>query len=221
MVGSGLGAGGAIDRAAAQWHSAHMERTPPMVNAVREAAVPARPRGARLLAAAAVAVLGLGACSYLPAGPNLPRLNEIWSSPSQVRGHFVQAEDLTQITPGVSTRNDVQAALGSPTSTSTFDDSEWFYIGSITRQRPAQVQAVDDQQVVVIRFDQGGTVREVRRLGQEDARRVRVVERITPSPGNERSLMQQLFGNIGRVGPGLGAQQAGQGPGAASPGGSR
>jgi outer membrane protein assembly factor BamE (lipoprotein component of BamABCDE complex) len=198
-----------------------MERTPPMVNAVREAAVPARRRGARLRAVAAVAALGLGGCSYLPSPPPMPRLTEIWSSPQQVRGHFVHADEIGQITPGVSTRNDVQAALGSPTSTSTFDDSEWFYIGAITRLRPAQFQAVDDQQVVVIRFDQGGTVRDVRRLGQEDGRQVRVVERITPSPGNERSLMQQLFGNIGRVGPGLSAQQAGQGPGAASPGANR
>jgi outer membrane protein assembly factor BamE (lipoprotein component of BamABCDE complex) len=198
-----------------------MERTPPMVNAVREAAASGRRRLAGLRAAAAVAALGLSGCSYLPSAPSMPRLTEIWSSPQQVRGHFVQAEDLTQITPGVSTRDDVQAALGSPTSTSTFDDSEWYYIGALTRLRPAQVQAVDDQQVVVIRFDRAGTVRDVRRIGQEDGRQIRVVDRITPSPGNERSLMQQLFGNIGRVGPGLGAQQANQGPGAASPGSNR
>ncbi len=197
-----------------------MERTPPMVNAVREAGVPGR-RAGPLRPAAALALLGLGACSYLPAPPQAPRLSEIWSSPAQVRGHFVQAEDLTQITPGVSTRDDVQAALGSPTSTSTFDDSEWYYIGAITRLRPAQVQAIEDQQVVLVRFDPGGTVREVRRLGPEDGRRVRVVERTTPSPGNERSVLQQLFGNIGRVGPGVTGQQAGQGPGDASPGSSR
>jgi outer membrane protein assembly factor BamE (lipoprotein component of BamABCDE complex) len=197
-----------------------MERTQPMVNAVREAGVPGR-RAGPLRAAAAAALVGLGGCAYLPEAPPIPRLSEIWSSPQQVRGHFLQAEDLTQITPGVSTRDDVQAALGSPTSTATFDDSEWYYIGALTRQRPAQVQAVDDQQVVVIRFDQGGTVRDVRRLGQDDGRQIRVVERTTPSPGNERSLMQQMFGNIGRIGPGLGAQQAGQGPGAPSPGSNR
>jgi hypothetical protein len=39
------------------------------------------------------------------------------------------------------------------------------------------------------------------------------VRRITPSPGNERTLLQQLFGNIGRVGPGIGNQpQTGPGP---------
>jgi len=190
-----------------------------MVNAVREAAVPTGRRAASPRLAAAAALLGLGACSYLPAGPPLPgSISEIWTTPSQVRGHMVSADALEQVTVGVSTRDDVQAALGSPTSTSTFDDSEWFYIGAITRQRPAQVQAVEDQQVVVVRFAPTGTVQEVRRLNREDGRNVAVVSRETPSPGNERSFLQQLFGNIGRVGPGLGASQANQGPGAASPG---
>jgi len=190
-----------------------------MVNAVREAAVPMGRLVALPRLAAAAALLGLGACAYLPAAPPLPgSISEIWSTPSQIRGHMVSADTLEQVTVGVSTRDDVQAALGSPTSTSTFDDSEWFYIGAITRQRPARVQAVEDQQVVVIRFNQGGTVQEVRRLSQEDGRNIAVVSRETPSPGNERSFLQQLFGNIGRVGPGLGASQANQGPGAASPG---
>jgi hypothetical protein len=43
-----------------------------------------------------------------------------------------------------------------------------------------------------------------------------MVSRVTPSPGTERSVLQQLFGNIGRVGV-PGAQQQ-RGPGAASPG---
>ena len=50
-----------------------------------------------------------------------------------------------------------------------------------------------------------GEVWKPKRLGQDDARDVRVVSRVTPSPGNDRTLLQQLFGNLGRLGPGLGA----------------
>jgi outer membrane protein assembly factor BamE (lipoprotein component of BamABCDE complex) len=132
---------------------------------------------------------------------------------------LVEDEDLRQIVVGVSSRSDVQALLGSPSATGTFDESEWFYIGGVTRQRPGRLLAIEDQQVLVVRFDNGGTVRELRRLGPEDGRDVRVVSRTTPSPGNERTLMQQLFGNIGRVGPGLGNQPGG--PGAPGPTGAR
>lgn len=177
-----------------------------MVNASRHA-----------LVLGAAALLGLAGCSWLPPAPPFPAsFSEIYSTPSQVRGHMVTAEQLEQVTPGVSTRDDVQAALGSPTTTATFDDNEWYYIGAITRPRPAQTMRIEDQQVVIVAFNPQGTVSGIRRLGPEDGRQVRVVQRETESPGTERSLMQQLFGNVGRVGPGLSAQQQNQGPGAST-----
>ncbi|WP_270939408.1 outer membrane protein assembly factor BamE, partial [Falsiroseomonas oryzae] len=168
----------------------------------------ARPGGARprRLALAAAALLGLGGCTLMPNLPPLPGA-DLFSSPPTYRGHAVVNEDLEQLTIGVSSRNDVQSLLGSPTASGTFDDSDWFYISSITRQRPGRALAVEDQQIVQIRFGGDGTVQEIRRLGPNDGRDIQVVSRVTPSPGNERTLMQQLFGNIGRVGPGLGAQQ--------------
>jgi outer membrane protein assembly factor BamE (lipoprotein component of BamABCDE complex) len=210
-----------------------MERPSPMVNASPlangaadrpdtgaehdRAAGGARPRRTRLgLAGAALALLG--ACSWLPEMPSMPALPgaDIFDSPRQLRGHLVEEEDLRQVVVGVSSRRDVETLLGSPSATGTFDDRDWFYIGGVTRQRPGRLLAVDDQRVVRVRFDSQGTVQEVTRLGPEDGRDVQVVQRTTPSPGNERSLMQQLFGNIGRVGPGVGAQNP-TGPGSPTP----
>lgn len=182
-----------------------------MVNASSPAAAPAR------LLLAGVALLALGACSYLPRIPDLPGA-DLFESPRQMRGHLVDEEELGQIVVGVSSRRDVEALLGSPSATGTFDDSEWFYIGGVTRQRPGRALAIEDQRVVQIRFDGGGTVQEVRRLGPEDGRAVTFVSRETPSPGTERTLLQQLFGNIGRVGPGIGNQQP-TAPGGPSPSG--
>lgn len=166
---------------------------------------------------AAAALLALGGCSWLPSMPALPG-SEVFTAPRQIRGQQVDEETLRQVTAGVSTRSDVTALLGSPTATATFGDDEWYYISGVTRQRPAQTQALEDQQVVVIRFAPSGTVQEVRRVGREDGQNVRFVARETPSPGNERSLLQQLFGNIGRVGPGIGNQPQ-TGPGNPSPSG--
>ncbi|HEV7267030.1 MAG TPA: outer membrane protein assembly factor BamE [Falsiroseomonas sp.] len=183
----------------------------------RSAGVHTRHRPLRLALAGAALVL-LGACSYLPEMPSLPSMPtlpgaDVFDSPRQLRGHLVDEEDLRQVVVGVSSQRDVQTLLGSPSATGTFDDRDWFYIGGVTRQRPGRLLAVDDQRVVRIRFDNQGTVREVASLGPEDGRDVQAVSRITPSPGNERTLMQQLFGNIGRVGPGIaGAAPTGPGP---------
>ncbi|MBW8268587.1 outer membrane protein assembly factor BamE [Caldovatus aquaticus] len=175
------------------------------VNAVPcPAAASRRPRGA--LAAAALSLGLLAGCSFFEAPP-------------VQRGNRVDPEDLAQITPGVQTRQDVQALLGSPTARSTFDDREWFYISSVTRQRPGRQLAQSEQRVVAIRFDDSGKVREIRELGPEDQRQVTFVRRETPVPGNERTLLQELFGNIGRFGgPPGGRNLPGPSPGPTGPG---
>lgn len=92
-----------------------------------------RARGALL-----AALLALGGCSWMPSLPALPG-TDLFDSPRVLRGQRVDAEDLQQITVGVSTRNDVSALLGSPTSTGTFDDENWYYISSVTQIGRAHV----------------------------------------------------------------------------------
>lgn len=179
----------------------------------RRGHLPARP------AMLGAALLALAGCSYLPtaAVQGVPGAG-LFESPRQFRGHEVPEDRLTQIVPGVSTQDDVETLLGSPSASGTFDAGEWYYISGITRQRPGRNLGLLEQNVVVVRFDGAGTVQEVRRLGMEDGRDIQMVDRVTPSPGTERSVLQQLFGNIGRVGAPSTQQQ---GPGVASPGSGR
>jgi outer membrane protein assembly factor BamE (lipoprotein component of BamABCDE complex) len=130
------------------------------------------------------------------------------------RGHKVEAHQLEEIVPGVQTRADVAALLGSPSITAPFGDDAWFYVSSVTRDRVGRSQAVDRQTVVAIRFDAQGIVRKVETLGLEDAKPVTPVARVTPTPGNDRSFLQLLFGNIGRFTPGEGG---GRMPGGGGP----
>ncbi len=160
----------------------------------------------------------LAGCAYLPPLPERPR--DVFTTPVIPRGHAVPEETLAQITPNVSTRQDVQALLGSPSHAGTFSDNSWYYISSRTQQRPGRTLAVRDQQVVVVDFAANGTVTGVRRIGQGEMPRVDFVARETPTPGNERTILQALFGNIGRFGAsptGTGATTGpGGGPGAAA-----
>jgi outer membrane protein assembly factor BamE (lipoprotein component of BamABCDE complex) len=94
-----------------------------------------------------------------------------------------------------------------------FGDDEWYYISSNTRQRPGRQPAVSDRQTVVVEFNRAGVVQRVRTLGEEEVRNVEMVARETPVPGNERTLLQALFGNVGRFGAGSVAQQQPGSPG--------
>ena len=153
-----------------------------------------------------VLALMLGGCSYLPPAPELPR--DVFTTPITNRGHAVTQDQLAQINPGVTTRADVQALLGSPSQTGTFSDDNWYYISGTTQLRPARAIALRAQNTVAISFNGNGTVSGVRQINLREMPNVDFVGRETPSPGNERSLLQALFGNVGRFGPTPGGQPA-------------
>ena len=166
--------------------------------------VGAAPRLATWRAALAVALLvPLAGCA-------------LFGAPEEPRGNRAEPELLREIRPGVSSRADVTALLGSPSATATFDAREWYYISANTHLRPGRLPGIDNQRVVVVRFDERGIVQGIDEKGEADMRNVAVVERTTPVPGNDRSVLQALFGNIGRFGPGV-TQPTAPGPAAPSP----
>jgi len=124
------------------------------------------------------------------------------SHPLQARGNRVDPDQLAQLVPGTSTRNDALALLGSPSARVAFDDNTWLYIGELTKPVIGATNAVRDQQTVALTFDQRGVLREVQTKGLDSAVPIDVVARITPAPGNESSFLQQLLGNVGRFNPG-------------------
>jgi outer membrane protein assembly factor BamE (lipoprotein component of BamABCDE complex) len=157
--------------------------------------------------AALTALLLLAGCSFFEAQ-------------SQVRGNKVDPDSLKELVPGTSTRADATALLGSPTAKATFDDNTWLYISMVTRTRVARTPGVLEQGVVVLTFTPDGVLQAVNRLNQDDSLPVSVVERKTPSPGSEASIMQQLFGNIGRFNAGgaaAGALGQNEAPGGGAP----
>ena len=140
----------------------------------------------------------------------------IFSYPPQHRGNHVDADQLKELVPGTTTQADVRALIGSPTARATFDDSTWLYISEVTRPAIGRTQSVLDQGVLVLRFDDGGVLRDMETLNKDDSLPVSVVARTTPSPGTEASFLQQLFGNIGRFNA-LGQQPAAPSGGAPLP----
>ena len=135
----------------------------------------------RTLAAIAVAV-SLGACSPT----------------SEVRGYVPDEERLGSIEPGVHDRRAVAEVLGSPSSVATFEHKTWYYITRHTEQLAFFDAKVTDQQVVAVHFNDDGLVEDVRRYTMEDGKIIDPVDRRTPTRGKELTLLQQLFGNLGR-----------------------
>lgn len=147
----------------------------------------------------------LSACSIFEAAPTL-------------RGNRIDADQLKELTPGTSTRNDVTALVGSPTVRAPFDDNTWIYISETTAPRIGRMPGVREQNVIVLTFNETGVLQGIEKKNLDDSLSVDVVTRTTPSPGTEASFMQQLFGNIGRFNA-LSSRTAGTGSGGGAGGG--
>ncbi len=115
-----------------------------------------------------------------------------------VHGNAPEPEQIAEIVPGTHTRLDVEQILGSPSSVSMFDNEVWYYIGTRTETLAFFAPEVMDRKVLVVRFDAGGVVRDWEEFDKERGREVEIVDRKTPTLGNEITIWDQIVGNIGR-----------------------
>jgi len=126
-----------------------------------------------------------------------------------VHGNLVEPDRLSQVQQGVSRKNDVADVLGTPSATGTFDPNTWYYIGQRTEKVAFMAPEVTERKVVVVRFDDGGVVREVQQLDLSAGQEVDIVSRSTPTAGKDLSFLEQILGNVGRFSGG----KKTQGPG--------
>lgn len=105
----------------------------------------------------------------------------------------------TDVQPNVDTRTTVLARLGSPSTTSIFDDKLWVYMSS-TRERLAfYYPKVVQREIVAIQFDAQDVVSDVLVYDVKAGRTIKYSSRVTPTRGRELGILEQLFGTIGRL----------------------
>lgn len=135
--------------------------------------------GSAVVVAAAVLAI-TGACS--------PRVDN--------HGNVPDKDKVAQIKPGQHTQQQVARLLGSPSTIAAFDNRTWYYISKREETLAFFKPTVRDQQVLVIRFDQSGVVRDVKKYGLKDAKDVSLVARQTPTRSREPGLLRSLYATL-------------------------
>jgi outer membrane protein assembly factor BamE (lipoprotein component of BamABCDE complex) len=121
----------------------------------------------------------------------------------RTHGYIPTAEKPQAVNPDTDTKSSVLSRLGNPSVKSTFDedveDDVWYYISSV-RQRYAYLRPqIEDRTITAIHFNPDGQVTKVAEYGLEDGVPVNYVDRKTPTRGRELSVLEQIFGTIGRL----------------------
>ncbi len=145
-------------------------------------------RASRIVIAVVLAAAVLPACSRI----------------KQNMGYVVDESLVTAIQPGVDNKESVAKTLGRPTFTSEFDDRQWYYISRNTTQLAFAAPRTQRQSIIRISFDPKGNVAAIDRRGMEQIASISPSRDTTPTLGREKSLLRDLFGNIGTVGSGGG-----------------
>ena len=122
----------------------------------------------------------------------------------QNMGYVVDESLIVAIQPGVDNKESVGKTLGRPTFTSEFDDREWYYISRNTTQLAFAAPKTQTQSIIRVTFDPKGNVAAIDRRGMEQIASINPNGDKTPTLGREKSLLRDLFGNIGAVGAGAG-----------------
>jgi outer membrane protein assembly factor BamE (lipoprotein component of BamABCDE complex) len=129
------------------------------------------------------------------------------------RGYMIDETLVQAIQPGIDNRTSVEATLGRPSFASQFGPPTWYYVSSVTHQKPFTDPRITTHNVLAVTFDGSGNVVAADRSGLDQVVRLSPESDETPTLGRERSFLQDLFGNIGQVGA------AGMGGAGGPPGG--
>ena len=147
------------------------------------------------------ALLLAGAATTLPA----------CSAIRESRGYIIDPTLTGLIQPKIDNQQSVEGTLGRPTFTSQYGTPTWYYVSSITGQRPFNRPRIREHSVLAVTFDAAGKVTGVKRSGVDQVVFLDPNGNKTPTLGRERGFLEDLFGNIGQVGGG--GLPGGGGPG--------
>ena len=114
------------------------------------------------------------------------------------RGYIPDAEKLATIRSGIDNKSSIASRLGSPSTIGTFDANTWYYISSEEERFAFFNPKTTKREIVEVRFDTDNLVEGVTYYDLEDGKKVNIVGRETPTRGKELTLLEQVFGNLGR-----------------------
>jgi outer membrane protein assembly factor BamE (lipoprotein component of BamABCDE complex) len=116
------------------------------------------------------------------------------------QGYIAEEALISAVQPGVDNRDSVLGTLGRPTFVSQFNQNDWYYVSRNTRNLAFNKPRPSEQTVLRVRFDEAGNVATVDRKGLEQVVSIDPSSDKTPTLGRDRSIIEELFGNIGAVG---------------------
>ncbi len=151
----------------------------------------------------------VGAVSLLVVATALSACNsskmfgDLHPSETLTQGYIIDQQAIDQVPVG-SSREQVLLALGTPSTTATFDNEVFYYI-SQTRKRYVAFDKprLVDQHVLAVYFGKDGRVTQIANYGLKDGKIFDFISRTTPTGGKDQSFLAQVINGASKLAPGI------------------
>lgn len=112
-------------------------------------------------------------------------------------GQVILPSRLAQVETGVSSKQDVQRLLGSPSTIGTFNDNRWYYITSTLKDRPLNPDILEKREVIIIDFDPSGTVAGISSKDQSKGKAIEPDKAATTTHGQSLGIIDSMLQQVG------------------------
>ncbi|MHA6642170.1 outer membrane protein assembly factor BamE [Mesorhizobium sp. A623] len=143
----------------------------------------------------------LVAASVLSACNTSKTFGDLTPGETLTQGYIVDQQSLDLVPVG-SSREQVLLALGSPSTTATFDNEVFYYISQTRRRSVAFAKPkLVDQKVLAVYFGKDGRVSQIANYGLKDGKVFDFVSRTTPTGGKDQNFLAQVIQGAGKLTP--------------------
>lgn len=134
------------------------------------------------------------ALAALAAGCNTKKTFGDLTPGETITGGYVVDQQTVDMVPVGSSREQVLLALGTPSTTATFDNEAFYYVSQTRRRSVAfQKPRLVDQRVLAVYFGPDDRVTQIAHYGLKDGKLFDFITRTTPTGGKDRTFLGQIL----------------------------
>ncbi|RWD61816.1 MAG: outer membrane protein assembly factor BamE [Mesorhizobium sp.] len=144
-----------------------------------------------------VAISALSGCN------SSKMIGDLSPSETLTQGYVIDQAAIDSVPVG-SSREQVLLALGTPSTTATFDNEAFYYI-SQTRKRYVAFDKprLVDQHVLAVYFGADSRVTQIANYGMKDGKIFDFISRTTPTGGKDQNFLSQIINGASKLAPGV------------------
>lgn len=112
------------------------------------------------------------------------------------QGYIIDEQALELVPPG-SSREQVLLALGTPSTTATFDNEAFYYISQTRVRRAAFMNPkLVDQRILAVYFGEDERVERIAQYGMQDGKIFDFISKTTPTGGKDQNFIGQMIAGL-------------------------